>query len=1070
MDSEENIAREIWRQACVIASRKERDAFLSSACGVNPRLRSRVETMLKAEPDGGGPHEAVTNTGGPDSKTTMIVAASTGVPEGPGTVIGRYKLLERIGEGGFGAVYMAQQIEPINRRVALKIIKQGMDTEEVVARFDAERQALALMDHPNVARVLDGGATPSGRPYFVMELVTGLPITDFCDRNRLTTRERIDLFLAVCHAIQHAHSKGIVHRDLKPSNILVTMQEGLAVPKVIDFGLAKAMQTPLTDKTLFTRFGHMVGTPIYMSPEQLGGADVDTRSDVYSLGVILYELLTGKQPFDWQQLCAAGEREMWRVIEEEDPPPPSTRLTRLGQELAAVAQHRNVSPRRLSELVRGDLDWITMKALQKNRSHRYATPLALAEDLQRHLDHQPVSAGPPRFGYRAWKFARRHRYAVTASAGIVISLVAGLIFATMGFLRAREQRERALLAEHHAEQQRQIAFSEAQRARSNETQARQISYASDMALASHALDISNLGRVLPLLRRHLPVAGAEDLRNWEWRYLWQQCRSGELFQLANVSNSIVSIAVSRDGRLVAIADLSGQTAVYDLPARALLWSTNASPNIALSPDGKVLADGTGQIRDAETGVILNRLPVEESIKRLAFSPDGTCLAGLVGRDHLCLWRSNDWKLTATYKGFPSASLLFGKMAFFTCAERIAIGTEDGRVRIAELRDGRIRHDWQAHTESISALALAPDARFLATGAGYSDNEIKLWRPEDGALAGTLRGHRAWVIALAFSPDGALLASASADQTICLWDMHTQELVARLRGHLFEVWGVTFHPDGKTLFSADKEGAVKCWRVPLPKSNSSQTELQLNDFGFAESVTSEFAFTPDGRELLTLDSTTGKVRRRILPSLKSLGEIEPLGTNNYMVASSPKLRLAASLDRDGCLKVWDFDKEVVQTNCAVGASAGRRAWVGFAPGNRRLIAVVDYRTVMQWELTPWKQVGNWTFNERVFGPFSVSPDGRFLANGGNSLVVYSLANGTILKRIQANRLTTDVVAFSPDGSWLASGSQEGVAKVWRTGSWQEVGTLRGHLLGVHGLAFSADGRRLVTGSSGNETAK
>ena len=1068
MNSEEQRAGEIFRQARVIALQSERDAFLSSACGSNRNLRGRVEALLRSRTDTPGSDRPAPKT--EINPVESLPNRAVAVHEGPGTVIGRYKLLELIGEGGFGMVYMAQQVEPVSRRVALKIIKQGMDTREVIARFDAERQALALMDHPSVARVLDGGATPSGRPFFVMELVSGLPITDFCDRNRLTTYERLQLFMAVCHAIQHAHSKGIVHRDLKPSNVLVTMQDGQALPKVIDFGLAKAMQTPLTQKTVFTRFGHMVGTPLYMSPEQLGGADVDTRSDVYSLGVVLYELLTGKPPFDLQQLRQAGEKEMWRVIEEEDPPPPSTRLTRLGPELAAVAQHRNVSSRRLGELIRGDLDWITMKALQKNRSQRYATPLALAEDLQRHLDHQPVSAGPPRLGYRAWKFAQRHRYAVAATAGIMLSLLTGLILATGGFLRAREQRERAVLAEQRADQQRRIAVAEAQRARQNEIQARQISYASDMALASHALDTSNLGRVLSLLRRHLPRPGTDDLRQWEWRYLWQQCRSEELFQLGTLSNSVVTLAISADGRLAATAGLDGQVAMWDLPARSLLWSSNSSAFLALSPDGKLLVDGQSRVRDAESGSVLGQLPADKAIKRLTFSSDGTWLAALAGPDNLCLWRSPDWQPAGTYSGFPSASLHFGRLAFLPGQEQIAVGSEDGRVQVVQLRNGEVSRRWQAHSEAVSALAASPDAQWLATGAGYSESDIKLWRSASGQPVGTLRGHRAWVISLAFSPDGQLLASGSADQMLCLWDIGRQEMVARLKGHHYEVWALAFMPDGKTLLSADKEGSIKCWRVPSLKPRTPSPELPARAFGFIDSINRQFAFSPDGREVLVLQPGNGQVERCLLPNLRSAGPIAPLGTNNYLLVSSPALGLAAAQDRAGVLKVWDYQRQAVRATDVVDGHPGRAVWLGFAPQSHRLVALMDYTNVVQWGLNPWARLAGWNSGARLLIPISVSSDGRFLATGGKDLTVYSLLDGRIMARIAAHKGPTDVVAFSPDGTVLASASQEGLAKLWHTGSWQEAGMLRGHLLGVHSLAFSPDGRRLATGSSGKEAVK
>jgi tetratricopeptide (TPR) repeat protein len=361
--------------------------------------------------------------------------------EQAGGRIGHYKLLEKIGEGGYGVVYMAEQAEPIRRRVALKVVKLGMDTKQVIARFEAERQALALMDHPNIAKVLDAGSTETGRPYFVMELVRGIKITDYCDQQNLSTKERLDLFIQVCHAVQHAHQKGIIHRDLKPSNVLVTELDGLPVPKVIDFGIAKATgQQLLTDKTLFTAFQHFVGTPAYMSPEQarMSGADVDTRSDIYTLGVLLYELLTGHVPFEKKEFLQAGFDEMRRVIREKEPPKPSTRLSSLSaDDLTTVAKRRHAEPPRLIHLIRGDLDWIVMKCLEKDRGRRYETASGLAHDLARHLNSEPVTAAAPGPAYRIGKFIRRHRYGFATASAIVLLLIAGVVVSTWQMMRAR---------------------------------------------------------------------------------------------------------------------------------------------------------------------------------------------------------------------------------------------------------------------------------------------------------------------------------------------------------------------------------------------------------------------------------------------------------------------------------------------------------------------------------------------------------------------------------------------------------------------------------------------------------
>jgi tetratricopeptide (TPR) repeat protein len=372
-----------------------------------------------------------------------------------GEHIGPYKLVELIGEGGFGSVYMAEQDEPVRRRVALKIVKLGMDTKQVVARFEAERQALALMDHPNIARVFEAGATDTGRPYFVMELVRGIPITEFGDQNRLTTRQRLELFIPVCRAIQHAHQKGVIHRDIKPSNVMVTLHDGTPVPKIIDFGIAKAIEEPLTDKTCVTGFRQFVGTPEYVSPEQaeLSGLDVDTRTDIYSLGVLLYELLTGTTPFDSKTLRNATYAEVQRIIREQEPVTPSRRVSTLGDALPRIAKARRVEGHALCRLIRGDLDWIVIKALEKDRTRRYDTAADLATDIQRHLVNEPVSAGPPNIAYKFAKFVRRNRVAVGAGSVVAAALICGVVVATSFYFQTAIERDAAQVARVRADQE-----------------------------------------------------------------------------------------------------------------------------------------------------------------------------------------------------------------------------------------------------------------------------------------------------------------------------------------------------------------------------------------------------------------------------------------------------------------------------------------------------------------------------------------------------------------------------------------------------------------------------------------
>jgi eukaryotic-like serine/threonine-protein kinase len=465
-EHESRSAKDLFNVARMLPS-DERAAYLDEACGGDAELRREVDQLLADYEAAGSflesptlPLESTPGDGAVGETTSADPSEET-----PGTLIGRYKILQQIGEGGFGRVYMAEQTKPIVRRVALKVIKLGMDTRQVIARFEAERQALAMMDHPNIAKVLEAGATSTGRPYFVMELVRGEPITEYCDRNNLSIPERLDLFMQVCRAVQHAHQKGIIHRDLKPTNVMITIADGKPMPKVIDFGIAKATNARLTEKTLFTEFRQLIGTPQYMSPEQAeaSGVDIDTRSDIYSLGVLLYELLTGATPFDPARLRSAAFGEIQRIIREEEPPKPSTRLSTL-KTLPSVAAHRHTEPKRLSAIIRGDLDWIVMKMLEKDRTRRYETADAVAQDVERHLNHEPVLAGPPSRGYKVRKFIVRHKVGVAASMAIAVALVLGVIGTSGGMAWALSERAEAIAAKQAEAEQRQIAEENERRA------------------------------------------------------------------------------------------------------------------------------------------------------------------------------------------------------------------------------------------------------------------------------------------------------------------------------------------------------------------------------------------------------------------------------------------------------------------------------------------------------------------------------------------------------------------------------------------------------------------------------
>ena len=519
-DNEEAIFDEARR----IADPAGRAAFLDRSCNGDAVLRERLTELLNLDLPAEKFFSGVVENISTGSLAEMSSEAATVLDEQIGTVIGRYKLLEKIGEGGCGVVYMAEQQKPVRRRVALKIIKLGMDTKSVIARFEAERQALAMMEHPNIARVLDAGATEIGRPFFVMELVRGFKITEYCDKNNLPMPQRLDLFIQVCHAIQHAHQKGLIHRDIKPSNILVTLHDGVPVPKVIDFGIAKAIDEPLTDKTLFTSYAQLIGTPAYMSPEQaeMSGLDIDTRSDVYSLGVLLYELLTGKTPFDGQALVKSGVDNLRRTLREQEPARPSTMVTTMqGNELLATAERRRSEPVKLITALSGDLDWIVMKALEKDRQRRYQTANGMAMEVQRDLANEPVLARPPGRFYRFQKLVRRNKIIFAAGTAIAAALIIGLGISTVLFFREREARKIADDATRREMQLREIA----EQGRKNEMLLRQEAESREKVVQAAMLlrknqfaEADKLIAALPANQQNL--AGAGVFRNLgEWHAL-----------------------------------------------------------------------------------------------------------------------------------------------------------------------------------------------------------------------------------------------------------------------------------------------------------------------------------------------------------------------------------------------------------------------------------------------------------------------------------------------------------------------------------------------------------------------
>ena len=1055
--------REIFHEALEQPSAEARAAFLERATVGEPQLRKAVEELLANHQEDAFLEQGVAE---PLRHSMEVAGKLTLQEEQIGDSIGRYKLLEKIGEGGFGIVYRAEQREPIRRHVAVKVIKLGMDTRSIVARFEAERQALALMDHPGVARVLDGGATSTGRPFFVMELVRGVRITDYCQVNQLSLQERLTLFIQLCHAIQHAHQKGIIHRDLKPSNVLVTVQDGKPVPKVIDFGVAKAIEEPLTEKTVLTNFHAFIGTPAYTSPEQaeMTGADVDTRSDIYSLGVLLYELLTGVTPFDAKELTQSGLDGMRRMIKEVEPATPSTRLRRV------VAGGSTSSP---ILTVDRDLDWIVMKCLEKDRTRRYETARELAADLQRYLDQEPVLARPQSATYRLHKAFRRHRPAFAAVVAIFIAVVAGSTVSVWQALRAtsaervsEQRRKNEEVLRHSAEQERERALESQERAELNE-------YVADINLAHQSILAGNLARATELLAKH----GSKGPQRFEWRYLSHLARGNDHKVLAREPSSILCLATSSEWTVVGFQD---SVRIYDAKTSTLIKTLPKSGfSVALSPAGLLATASKTAVRVWRTSDWAEAYSLPEHAAPVAFSSDGRRLAA-TSPEGVRVYSGSD--------GTPVSEIPEGRppFAFNPDGNLIAVSTRRGialwdleRAKILRqletseglFTDPRMRH--------MSALTFSPDGNSVVAARNILREGgifvLDVWSSATGEKVANLPvtrdtvEHAGLVSGVAFAPSGQLLASGSHDHSIRFWDLGSRQCIQRLYGNLSEVWAVAFSADGRGVLSGGKDGTVRFW----PTSTASREH-------FYQGSWNPLKFSRDGRLLAAIDDQS----RFVLLNLKT-GESEDslqlskTSFGSWLGAVSDDLRVLVDPLPEGGFRVWDLQSRTsMDIKGPETPNSGRmpwspdlkghqihKSWTAISPDGSALLTGGGKNSAL------W-----WNPQDPAEPPTHVEGKGALFSRNGNVLAtIHDQSIKVWITDTRALRaevpIETDVVfltpmALSDDGNVLAVGSNpltetQNAIRLWDTHHGKLLGVCKGHTQGVRWLAFAPDGETLTS---------
>lgn len=1032
----------IFNEARVIPP-DERIAFLDEVCGDDIALRRRVEQFLAAQAEIGSFLEApLVAMPAPVATIEMQIA------EGPGAVIGPYTLIKQIGEGGFGVVFMAEQTQPVRRNVALKVLKPGMDTRQVVARFEAERQALAIMDHPNIAKVLDGGATATGRPYFVMELVKGVPITEYCDQNHLTPWQRLELFIPVCQAVQHAHQKGIIHRDIKPSNVLIADYDKRPVPKVIDFGVAKATGSQLTQETLQTGFGAVVGTVEYMSPEQasLSQLDVDTRTDIYSLGVLLYELLTGTTPLDRKRLKTTPLLDVLRIIREDDTVRPSARLSTV-EELRTIAANRGVEPKKLSGLMRGELDWIVMKALDKDRARRYESADALAADVHRYLNDESVEACPPTPMYRFRKFARRNK-AVLATATLVGVLLAVtstvLAVSNVRIDQALEDRGRAFGELDQQQKKVTKALDDVTKLlgklKEEQKQTKQALYFHSVALADREWWLGNVDKVETILDQ-CPL----EHRDWEWHFLKRRCRTNSILFRAKTPGRDwpkAVLALSPNGEFLACCELGlpSNTVTQDWGLR--VWNTQSGKEVlqlaipvgqlsqfAIRQDNQQLAIPTTdwgkrghalQVLDLQTGTKVFSIPAPgplNVIQAVAYCPFGKELAFGTNTGIVSIHDADTGKQKAVLKAHQGG---ISGLSYHPDGERLATAGSDKMARVWDIASGKQLFE-MGHTSAVTSVTYNVAGHRLATASmdGWRTFDAEsgkslLTLPLDPEHEARRYGSSQNIV---FSGDSQHLLVAGQDRSLRVLNAETGREIFRMPGHLARVTNVLW--GSGQLASWSEDGTLRLWPAAGPSvfARRDFVPMAISDDG--KTLAGRFFFKDPTYDTLDVINIKSGLSKSKVAAPLNIGHSATLSPDGAFIATRTSPTSVVG-KRPYLLHVRSTT--VDQTENVHLLTTAAPISVAFRPHANQLAIADSHHHVLKICAVP---SGNQIY--AIAGEVVVvkySRDGRYLAGicqiSDRRLVkVWDAATGKEVRDWNVPATTT-ALAFSSDGELLAIG--------------------------------------------------